>query len=364
MCGLVGFISDCTTSPLSTPKIFRQMLFADSLRGEDSTGIFYANRKGKAGWYKEAVPGYDFVADKRISKLMDDRGLAFMVGHNRYATSGNSWDVEGAHPFRHGKIIMAHNGTLDNHWDLPNGRNFVVDSEAICHNLNRIGYDETIERLEGAFTLVWYNSDDNKLCMVRNSERPLFLAHTVNGIFFASEKPMLEWILDRNNVHVREIESLPVGELREYDITTVTLPCSKRRVKLAPLPAYKGWYGSYDRQKKGQAGTVLHNHINPPASPPSTPTTTSTPEASNKPIIINSKGDTYIPSIFELDDMPVPEAGYDVECCICSDSVPSTLAAKVQGSDEWVCKECDEGFFQASGQPMQGNEDWLPALER
>lgn len=324
MCGLVGYMSKVSNSPPTTSKVFKQMLFADALRGEDSTGVFYSARNGRSGYYKEAVPSYDFLADKRVDKLLNDRQLAFMVGHNRYATSGSSWDVAGAHPFRHGKITMVHNGTLDDHHDLPDGKDFVVDSEAVCHNLDKHGYKKTIKKLEGAFALIWYNSEDKKLCFVRNTERNLFIAETPSAIFFASEEGLLRWVLGRNSVNITSLEKLPVGELRQYDITAPALTLTTTEMELAPYNFTSKYdYSSYYLPNKPTQGG-------------SSPT-----------------GNTF----------PLGHSS-DVSCCICADVVPSTLAARVSCGDEWVCKDCDELYYQADGNPSVVNDDWLPSIER
>ena len=83
-------------------KFLRQALIIDTLRGEDSTGMFFVphtTREGEvADWVKKVGDGYSFVEDElyaeRMRKLADYK---YLVGHNRAATQG-AVNVENAHP--------------------------------------------------------------------------------------------------------------------------------------------------------------------------------------------------------------------------------------------------------------------------
>lgn len=342
MCGLVGFISKNSTVGNSTTKAFTQMLYTDVLRGEDSTGIIFGTREGKHGWYKEAEPGYKFLADKKVRKILNDSKLTFMVGHNRAATSGAAWQQSGAHPFEHGNITMVHNGTLENHYELPNGQQFEVDSEAVCYNLNANGYTRTIKEIEGAFTLIWYNKSAKRLCFVRNGERAFAIAETPYGIFFASEKKMLEWVLDRNNIHINKIYDLPIGYLYQYDITSQDLQPRVRKMEMAPLVSrYNNWMPRPQNLGK--------------------------PQGSSLPASARVKSE---PSHFSQEapiDGYVMGAQHDmdkyVDCCICTDYLPVELGRKVMGSDEWVCDVCDKAYYKFNGDPEDAYSNTLPPLE-
>lgn len=213
MCGIVGVIGALDKQERN---VFQQLLFADTFRGYDSTGIFSLNYQDIVRTFKKAVSAPDFLQFKQIDSMMYARAL---VGHNRWATKGGVNNVN-AHPFTHGRITGVHNGTLRQQSLLPESKDFDVDSENIFYSLNKIGEDETIKRLNGAFALVWHDAQDNTIKMVRNDERPLHYAMSDDEqhVFFASEKGMLLWILARNGVKFKKIEEVKEGRL--YTFTT------------------------------------------------------------------------------------------------------------------------------------------------
>jgi len=83
---------------------------------------------------------------------------------------------------------------------------FDVDSENIIWSLDLIGPVETWAKLSGSAALVWYNSDDNHLAMIRNEQRPLFFRYSKNkeALFYASEDWMITVAAARNKVKLDE----------------------------------------------------------------------------------------------------------------------------------------------------------------
>ncbi|MCS5737398.1 class II glutamine amidotransferase, partial [Herbiconiux daphne] len=103
-----------------------------------------------------------------------------------------------AHPFQHGSITLVHNGTLDNQSLLPDHQKFAVDSENIAYSIDKIGIEETIKKLNGKFTLVWFDAKDQTLNFIRNKDRPFHFMETSSGDWFgASEEDMLMWLSKR-----------------------------------------------------------------------------------------------------------------------------------------------------------------------
>ena len=226
MCGIVGIINfeKAFVTRKDSGTWLTQALIADTVRGAHSTGVFFDTDNG-IDLYKKAIPGWDFVDSSWWDKFISDIDEhEFIIGHNRYATQGKITS-QNAHPFQHGPITLVHNGTLYHHHALPGGTNFNVDSEAVCHALGEKPAKEVLESLLGAFALVWHDARDGTINMIRNDERPLYIARETenNGLLIASEAPMLTWLAERTKVKINDVYSIPVGQhcswiLKEKDI--------------------------------------------------------------------------------------------------------------------------------------------------
>jgi hypothetical protein len=233
MCGIVGYITAekgraFKSDYLQKKGFIEQALIAGQLRGTDSTGVF-AIPNGK--WkdikvFKRAMNSSDFVDTggfKDIAHNVDDYGA--VIGHNRKKTMGPNNNLS-AHPFHCGNIIMVHNGTLDNHKSLPKGYDYEVDSEALCNSLDEWGVDKTLGFIRGAFTLVWYDTRDKKIHIVRNEERPLALGYAKehNTVYMASEGSMLKWLANRNGIELDRVAYPKSGHLFSFDMTNPQEP--------------------------------------------------------------------------------------------------------------------------------------------
>ena len=223
MCGIVGVISGYMNGfTVAEQDIFRDMLFFDTLRGWDSTGVFLVTNTGNVSIRKKAIHGADFLRTEAYKDLKSKaymKGM-FMIGHNRAATKGAVNDLN-AHPFWvDDKIVLVQNGTYrgshKHHKDVE------VDTEAIAHVIAE--HDDNIElalqKINAAYALVWYNTQKKTLHLVRNSERPLFIVKTSDGgMLFASE---YETILHAASRAKQKIVGYP-EMLEEGEMWTFTL---------------------------------------------------------------------------------------------------------------------------------------------
>src|SRR5574343_333292 len=224
MCGIVGIVSRFNNGFSSGEMdMFTTMLFVDTLRGFDSTGVFGVDMHGNVDVHKEASNGASFIQTEEYKKFVSAmiRNGAFVVGHNRAATRGTVSD-ENAHPFVvDDKIVLVQNGTMRG--DHKRHADVEVDSHAIAHILSdKDDITEALDSFDAAYALVWYNTDKEILYIIRNNERPLFIAEFEQGGFvFASELATLWYGLHKSGMSIKfktDPYQLPAGTLLECHI--------------------------------------------------------------------------------------------------------------------------------------------------
>lgn len=218
MCGIVGLVKKQIGGIYAADTdLFEQLLLCDSVRGADSTGSFMITRNKQARLLKHdthpmnlfATPAWEHYNNYAVRE-----GRA-LIGHNRKATQGVI-NNDNAHPFHEGNIVLVHNGTIMNHKGL---KNTDVDSHAICHSFQEVGYKETLKKIIGAWALVWYDLDKHTLHLTRNAERPLSMIETADDIIFGSELDLLIWIARRNGKTVNKDN---VKVLAPFDLVTIS----------------------------------------------------------------------------------------------------------------------------------------------
>lgn len=203
MCGIVGIISGHNNG-FSQPEVdtFTRMLFLDTFRGWDSTGLFGADRDGNVQILKKAVNGAEFLGTneyKAFSSKLYSSGK-FAVGHNRAATRGTVNDTN-AHPFwvdeENKKLVLVQNGT----WfgDHKHVKNSEVDTEALLHLIaTEDSIQEAVNKISAAYALVWYDVLNRQLNFLRNEQRPLHIATVKSGaVLFASEWETIEYAVNK-----------------------------------------------------------------------------------------------------------------------------------------------------------------------
>jgi hypothetical protein len=267
MCGIFGVLSTAgLTGAVDRRKFLKDMFGTmDHLRGTDSSGIIAVDAKGVPLIHKNAIPGRFFMETKTPAKVIYDiEKFPFFTAHVRAATKG-SVTTANAHPFSHDGIHLVHNGTLYSHSYLPDGNKFDVDSEAICHSISKIGAEETLEKLSGAFALAWYDESNHTMNFCRNDERPLWFSMDKDGksIYFGSELWLVEGLMMRNGIgYNKEFRcwDLDPGEIHTYNLKDKVFTPEKKKVKLKEKST--GYYvmggrGGYHWQD-GDYGTGSH----------------------------------------------------------------------------------------------------------
>jgi len=218
-CGVFGVIG----SP-NAAKETRLGLYSLQHRGQESAGIVSTDgvdmfeHKG-LGLVNEVFPD-----DKYLSILKGESA----IGHNRYSTTGSTLLVN-AQPFlikfHSGYIAAAHNGNLVNAEMLRkemerDGSIFrtTTDSEIILHLIAKSKYStipemvaDAVQKIEGAFSLLFLTGDKLIGVKDRHSFRPLVLGKKNNAWYLASETCAFDII------GAKYIRSLKPGEMVVID---------------------------------------------------------------------------------------------------------------------------------------------------
>jgi hypothetical protein len=223
MCGIVGVAGGDIGKVENA--VFQDLLQVDVIRGPHSTGIAAVHKAGGSQVFKRALLPPDLFSMKGCKDVFNDYGKNIaLIGHNRWATMGKI-NALNAHPFEFDTLVGCHNGTLRNKHKLVDHLNFETDSEALFHNFEKRGVEETIKEVDGAFALVWATHNDRTLHFLRNDDRPLWYTFSKDNesFFWASERWMLQGVLARHGVEHHEI-----SKFEKNNHYTLTIPTNVR----------------------------------------------------------------------------------------------------------------------------------------
>jgi predicted glutamine amidotransferase len=263
MCGLVGAVGFLEHKHRA---VMKDLLFLDTLRGRDSTGLAVVDRDRSVKIRKLAMPGYEFIEYANVDKLMSHADQLW-IGHNRFKTMGDATRAN-AHPFevldeKANEILLigAHNGTLNNKFEIESkmdNTRYGTDSEALFNYLVQApDFKTAINSLKGAWSLVFWDPTTDSLHFCRNKERPLVFAYTKDkkALFYASEAWMLVNACRRNGVDLLQNErGLSCYSTLEDHLYTIRIP-QERNVELPDLIKEGGYSGApsnnFQRQHYG-----------------------------------------------------------------------------------------------------------------
>lgn len=217
MCGIIGYIGFREAAP-----VLLQGLKRLEYRGYDSAGVaVFANGDSNDGILIRRSVG----KLTNLDRLLHDQPVhgSIGVGHTRWATHGRPSE-ENAHPHRAGKVVVIHNGIIENYLELrrelqAKGRTFnsETDTEVISHLIDEYIHGgqtftqatrAALQRLEGAFSLlVLCESEPGKIIAAKNAT-PIVIGLGEGENFVASDIPAL---LD----YTRRVTFLDDGEMAE-----------------------------------------------------------------------------------------------------------------------------------------------------
>lgn len=251
MCGLAGMAGNGIIN--QDLRVFKDLLYLASLRGEDATGVMIANTHKPNNEYaivKEKVPSPQFIAKHQSMKqggcLSMVGGSNLYMGHARYGTVGlNTQD--NAHPFDTPKLVGMHNGTLEewDYWWDETGRGR-TDSEMMFEDMSTKGILKVLQSFSNprsAFAITVYDKTTRKLILARNDQRPLYVGMCKNAgvMYWASEFYALHMAADRNDTKIESfflkphqlyevnIDDIKMGENAPWTITPIIYDPPKKK---------------------------------------------------------------------------------------------------------------------------------------
>src|SRR5213593_442330 len=248
MCGIVGYVGPREASPILIAGL-RKLEY----RGYDSAGLAaFVNRHVEV---RRCVGKLDNLAGLlREQPLKGTPG----IGHTRWATHGRPSE-QNAHPHRAGKVVLIHNGIIENYLELRaalerRGRTMVseTDTEVVSHLIDeqvQAGFglaDATrraVKALEGSYAIVVLSETEPDRLVAAKSATPIVLGLGEGENFVASDIPAL---LE----HTRRVLFLEDGEVAELTARRVTIttfdgePVARepRVVTWDPVTAQKGGF--------------------------------------------------------------------------------------------------------------------------
>lgn len=246
MCGIVALFSKHGILPHYANDLFTHMLRMDSIRGDDSTGVFGVTSNGHVDMMKGDTDGYTFTSTKNYNEFYKRIGSSYkaVVGHNRKATSG-AISPANAHPFRERHIILVHNGVIHNAKGIAKTE---VDSHAIAHALADHDAVTALGKLDGAFAIVWYDQRDKTLNMARNAGRPLFWLEYTTTFVLTSEIGLPYWLQGRENRKSEKHGLVPTDKILTFHLDNIAAGFTE-----VPYSEYKAYV----------APTTYHSHYPP-----------------------------------------------------------------------------------------------------
>lgn len=215
MCGIVGVAG---ASSKDNDNVLQTLLTLDALRGTDSTGIAAITSFNNVNVVKAIGNPYELFSNKGYDKAVGTMNRA-VIGHNRFATQGGV-NKANAHPFDFDTIVGVHNGTLTNKWELADSKDFVVDSENLYHHMETKGLEHLMGVMKGAWSLVWWDKNNETLNFLRNKERPMFITWSEDwkSMYWASEAWMLDVATARYGIKRHPIQATDVDKLYAFQI--------------------------------------------------------------------------------------------------------------------------------------------------
>lgn len=252
MCGIVGYVGKEQAKQRLLDGLSRL-----EYRGYDSAGI-------------AVFDGKSIVTHRAQGKLiglkngLDGKTLPGCVGigHTRWATHGKPSEIN-AHPHRAGKIVLVHNGIIENYRSLRErmqalGRKIVseTDTEIVAHLIDEALKKSTdfssavraaCRELEGSYALaVMSESDSERIVVAKNGGSPIILGIGEQEVFLASDIPaILPYTRKMVFLEDGDFAELTRSGVKVIDIAGNAIERLPKQIQWDPVAAEKGGFDRF-----------------------------------------------------------------------------------------------------------------------
>jgi glucosamine--fructose-6-phosphate aminotransferase (isomerizing) len=252
MCGIVGYVGS-----KSVVSVIINGLRKLEYRGYDSAGIA-AVRNQQVSIRRTSGKLINLVRSLEENPLSGDYG----IGHTRWATHGRPSE-ENAHPHRDctGKIIVVHNGIIENYLELKTrlqkeNHKFVTetDTEIIAHLVESLlpgrsfheAAGEALRQLRGSYAVCLISADCPDTIIAARSGPPLVLGLGDREYLVASDVPaLLEHTRNMYFMKDEEMAILSKEGIVLQDFSGNKLSFTPHEVQWSPEMAEKGGFRHY-----------------------------------------------------------------------------------------------------------------------
>ncbi|MBQ3085542.1 MAG: glutamine--fructose-6-phosphate transaminase (isomerizing) [Clostridia bacterium] len=266
MCGIIGYAGNNNTADILIGGLKKL-----EYRGYDSAGIALS-REGGIDIYKNK--GKVSALASLVAQHCTD-GALIGIGHTRWATHGAPEDIN-AHPHRCGKVVLVHNGIIENDHALreelaERGLSPIseTDTELIAILLNECyagdplaAIRQATARLQGSYALgILFEDRPDALYAIRK-DSPLIIGIGEGERFIASDIPA---ILEHTHRYVLleegEVAVLTQGGVQFYDPSDAPLQKEVRTADWDEQSARKGGYPHFMAKEIAEQPHVVRETI-------------------------------------------------------------------------------------------------------
>ena len=248
MCGIVGYIGSQNAVPILIEGLKKL-----EYRGYDSAGIAFF-QEGKVGVRRSVGKLRNLESAIEGQRLFSHIG----IGHTRWATHGRPSE-ENAHPHRSGKIVVVHNGIIENYLQLKEdlsakGHTFSseTDTEVIAHLIEEhskrskdlvTATRKALKELKGAYAIGVIKEDDPDTLVAARAGCPLVVGLGRQEYFIASDLPaILSYTKDAIFLDDFEMAILTREGVQVTDLKGKPKEKEPSRILWNPVMAEKGGY--------------------------------------------------------------------------------------------------------------------------